>query len=135
MQYRNELVQEIVRVIAPEDALTRFDYAYMNGIAEGDEAFKQEILAVFQQEVPDELEALKGYLQEGNWKAAAAGVHKLRSRIRILGLHRLKALSDEAEPMLKSETDVVTAQHLVRQCIGSLEVCLLRISEETRQQA
>ncbi|MFK7972319.1 MAG: Hpt domain-containing protein [Bacteroidia bacterium] len=125
-----KLVDSLLRLCSQQENSHQIDLTYLNEIADGDEAFVEEIFDVFKREVPTELDALKQAVFSKNWEKAAFHVHKLRSRVRILGLGHLKKLSDELEPMFKNQTDLVTAQKLARQFIGSLECVLIELPQK-----
>lgn len=105
-----------------------FNLDYLHEIADGDAGFVNDILDIFRKEVPQELQHLKEAVITENWAQAAQYVHKLRSRVRILGLQHFKNLSDTLEPMLKAETDLVTAKRLARQFISGMECVVIQIA-------
>lgn len=103
------------------------DLAYLSDLADGDTDFIEQIIHVFKEEVPEELLALEESYVGNDWEKMAFHVHKLRSKVRVLGLHELKKCSDELEPLCKSQSDLVTAKSLARQFIYGIKNALIQI--------
>ncbi|MEZ4688127.1 MAG: response regulator [Bacteroidia bacterium] len=123
------LRQAVIAFPLSESLSTRPDLSYLQNIADGDQEFVNEMVAVFRDEVPEELQKLKAAVHQKDSQTAAFFVHKLRSRIRVFGLNDYKILADRLEPMLKTGEDWVTASRLCRQLIRGLESILLVVSE------
>lgn len=109
---------------------TNPDLSYLMQVADGDTEFVNEMLGLFRKEVPEELQVLKKAILTADTATAAFHIHKLRSRLRILGLHDYKDLTDKLEPMFKSGQELVTATTLTRQLIRGLEIMLLYLNSE-----
>ena len=103
---------------------TGFDLTYLHELAGGDPEFEQEMIAIYLQEVPQAIANIQQSLDEGNSMQLTHHVHKVRSKIRILGLAAAMSLSSEVEKSLKKgETDdfvLQKAQQLVQILEGSL---------------
>ena len=59
---------------------------YINELSAGDEAFKVKIIAIIKEEFPIEKQTYLKNRDEGDFKATAESVHKLKHKISILGL-------------------------------------------------
>ena len=84
-------------------ASVSFDLSYLEELAEGDEEFTRQMLSIFVAEVPEALEQLIGELASEQWLAGAETVHKLKSKIRILGMHATYTHAEKAERDLRAE--------------------------------
>jgi DNA-binding NarL/FixJ family response regulator len=78
-----------------------FNLTYLHELSDGDQEFEQEMIGIYLEEVPEALKALKAHFAQASWVELANGIHKMRSKIRILGLEAAMGLSVEIENALK----------------------------------
>lgn len=76
---------------------------YIDGLSKGDELFVKKILGIVVRELPVEIETYQKYLEEGNYSKTADAVHKLKHKVRILGMEEGYLLAEKYEQNLKSE--------------------------------
>ena len=69
----------------------------MQEIAQGDEAFVEDMLTTFISNVSEDVSNIRGYEATANWKAIAGVAHKLVSRFAYLCADGLQALSVDIE--------------------------------------
>ncbi len=91
---------------------------YVNELAAGDEAFKNKLLAVVKEELPQEMQLYFENYNNSAFAKAAENVHKLKHKLGILGIVQgyQTAIDYEAElnqgkSTLKNEFD-----NLLRRC-------------------
>ena len=96
-----------------------FNLSYLHELSGGNAAFEQEIIALFVQQLPEELKGLKLAIQNEDIKQISDITHKLKSSLDIFGREDisevLSSLSNNAkastnkEHMLKKLTEAETA--------------------------
>ncbi len=84
----------------------QFDLTYLKELSQGEPVFEEEMLQLFIQEAPENLAALKHALKQENYKEAEYWVHKLKSKLRLMGMHKLRAWADEIEHNFKHKKEL-----------------------------
>lgn len=84
--------------------------SYIEKLADGDHAFKNRLLAIIKEELPQEVASFKENLSQRKFALAADGVHKLKHKISILGLESSYAKAEQFEEELRQENIVGLAQ-------------------------
>lgn len=74
-----------------------FDLTYLQELSQGDKEFEVEMIRIFIAEVPQSLAELRTALKSEDWEACGKIVHKLKSKLRIMGLHSVKDAITEIE--------------------------------------
>ena len=69
----------------PEEELL----AYIRAISDGDEDFEQEMLQVIVEELPVEIQLLQTFFENEDWIALGGMLHKMKSKISMLGAFTL----------------------------------------------
>jgi len=105
------LLNEILKKM--EQSTPKFDLSYLKDLSQGDEEFEKEMLGIFLQEVPEGLHLLEEKLAQAQWIEASKEVHKLKSKIRLLGMESIKVYADEIENNLKKEANLKRTQMLI----------------------
>ncbi|MGB1240923.1 MAG: hypothetical protein ACPG49_00270 [Chitinophagales bacterium] len=82
------------------------DLSYLRQISEGDISFEREILLIYLREVPLLAQKTKKTLKVGDYKTAADLIHKLKSKIRVIGLKQAWRLADFIEASLRKKTNL-----------------------------
>lgn len=62
--------------------------SYINSMSGGDKVFKQKLIDIIKQELPEEIKVYYDNYKAENFKLAADNVHKLKHKISILGLEK-----------------------------------------------
>lgn len=78
-----------------------FDLSYLNELSGGDQEFRLEMIEIFVDEVPQEISLINQNLEEENWDGVKFYVHKLKSKIRIIGLHKIYEIAEDIEQRIK----------------------------------
>lgn len=102
---QNEYLDEKDDTISISDEI-QFDYRYLNKITRNSERVRQEMLQIFVNFIPSELTQLQTYFQNENWKQVGLSMHKIKSNMRLLGLHNLLAISTKIESKARYQTDI-----------------------------
>lgn len=76
------------------------DFTFLNQLAQGDEDFVNEMMDIFIEEVPIEIEKIQNSFADKNYKTVSAVVHKMKSKLRILGFTELFNTADEIETLI-----------------------------------
>lgn len=75
--------------------------SYIHQLSGGDKAFEDKLLNVVKRELPEEVETYRHSISHGNFKEAAANVHKLKHKISILGLEESYRFAEVYEEELR----------------------------------
>ncbi|NER12769.1 Hpt domain-containing protein [Leptobacterium flavescens] len=75
---------------------------YIDDLAGNDSMFKQKLIQVIKEELPEEIKIYLENYDKGEFVKAAQNVHKLKHKISILGLTKGYAMANEFEHNLKN---------------------------------
>jgi HPt (histidine-containing phosphotransfer) domain-containing protein len=75
---------------------------YIDEISHGDEHFKNKIISLLKEELPQEIKAYQDNFKAENYEAAAGNVHKLKHKIAILGVPKAQIITSQFERNLKN---------------------------------
>jgi len=75
----------------------QYDLGTLQEIAQGDEAFVQDMLVTFVENVTEDIEKIQSLRPMENWKSIAEIAHRLTSRYAYLNAVSLQALSADIE--------------------------------------
>jgi HPt (histidine-containing phosphotransfer) domain-containing protein len=77
---------------------------YVNQLARGDEAIKNELITVIKTEFPEEKEDYYKSVKEQEFKKIEENVHRLKHKISILGLEKSYKIANEFEHNLREHS-------------------------------
>ncbi|WP_299048262.1 Hpt domain-containing protein [uncultured Polaribacter sp.] len=77
---------------------------YVNQLARGDEAIKNELITVIKTEFPEEKEDYYKSVKEQEFKKIEENVHRLKHKISILGLEKSYKIANEFEHNLRERS-------------------------------
>jgi len=104
----------------------KFDWTYLKELSGGDAEFEGEMIQIYKEEVPTELQDIEVHSLAQDWPAVGASIHKLKSKIRIVGLHQLGELAQKLENAFKrGQVDaqkIAQAQSLIHSMRSSLDI-------------
>ncbi|RZL06116.1 MAG: hypothetical protein EOO62_19530 [Hymenobacter sp.] len=75
----------------PAPAPASFDFTYLRGQAQGNQALITKIISAFVRNTPPLLADLRAAADGGRWAEVATLVHHLRSNIQVLGIQHTEA--------------------------------------------
>lgn len=75
----------------------------INEMAEGDMDFVQSVIAVFLEEVPQDLKDLEQAIEAANYDQVYKLAHKIKPNVDLLGMEQTRAVALEIETLGKSE--------------------------------
>ena len=81
----------------------QYNLEKIKDIAQGDQAFIEDMLVTFVENVSDDVEKIKSLRLQEDWKAIAEIAHRLASRFAYLNADSLYALSADIEESVLSE--------------------------------
>lgn len=76
---------------------------YINELAGNDVSFRNKLIQTIKRELPEEVATYNACLQDGNFRATAAAVHKLKHKISVMGLERSYTFAETFEAELLVE--------------------------------
>ena len=77
---------------------------YVNQLARGDEAIKNELITVIKTEFPEEKEDYYKSVKEQEFKKIEENVHRLKHKISILGLEKSYKMANDFEHNLREHS-------------------------------
>ncbi|MGC1515459.1 MAG: Hpt domain-containing protein [Maribacter sp.] len=82
----------------------------INEMAEGDQDFIHSVIAVFLEEVPEDLEALEKALAAQDYEQVYQLAHKIKPNVDLLGMDQTRAIALEIETLGKQEGNMAEIQ-------------------------
>jgi len=99
---------------------------YLKQLSEGDNEFVAEMIALFIEQTPGEIEKMEIYLLRKDWKAMRLLSHKLRSSVSFAGIKELEELLLATEDYTENEIHLDQLPGLISQI---RQICFKAISE------
>ncbi|MES2690165.1 MAG: hypothetical protein V4658_07160 [Bacteroidota bacterium] len=99
------------------------DLSYLKTIAGDDESFIKEMLQMFLNTTPVEVESIGNYFKEGNYHMMASAAHKIKAPIQMLGDEYATGILLQIEQLAKPENDKTELPALIdeaREHLGAL---------------
>lgn len=84
----------------------------INEMADGDNEFINSVIAVFLEEVPQDLESLERALEIGDFEQVYQLAHKIKPNVDLLGMEQTRAAALEIETLGKSEANMAQIQNV-----------------------
>ncbi|MEL6675920.1 MAG: Hpt domain-containing protein [Bacteroidota bacterium] len=129
-----EELEAILRSIAgpaPEEPL--FDLTYLKSLSDGDKNFELEVFELFLEEVPPSITELKGFIGKRDWSGVAETVHRLSSKIRILGMGNLRQMARNIERHARRSTSLEETMLRTQDFIVEMERSLIQVQKLSSQ--
>ncbi|APQ16384.1 Hpt domain-containing protein [Maribacter hydrothermalis] len=79
----------------------------INEMAEGDQDFINSVIAVFLEEVPEDMESLEKALLAKDHEQVYKLAHKIKPNVDLLGMEQSRAIALEMETLGKQEASIV----------------------------
>jgi len=93
----------------------------LNEIAQGDDAFVQELVITFVETVSVEIKNMQRLMDVGDWKAIGGIAHKLASNYAYMDAESLYVLADKIEKGIQKNCDLTEITAMTHQmCTDSL---------------
>jgi len=74
---------------------------YLDLMSDGDEDMKQTMIEMLLEEIPEEMEQMRVYNEEGNWKELREVSHKMKSTLSFVGNKEMTAANQQVEDIAK----------------------------------
>lgn len=98
-----------------------YSFEKLNEIAQGDDAFVQELVITFIDTVSEETGNIQKLMEVGDWKAIGGIAHKLASNYAYMNAESLYTLAANIEKGIKKNCDLTEITAMTRQmCTDSL---------------
>lgn len=78
------------------------NFSYIDKMANGDKSFRNKIVEVLKQELPEEINNYRNYMSQNDLKNAALFVHRIKHKMSILGLEKSYEITNSFENEMKS---------------------------------
>lgn len=114
----------------PASGNSRLDLTYLNEISDNNKEFEREMMELFIQQVPGELDSMDKAIQEANHKAVNEIAHKLKSSYSLLGiqednlLHQLEQQGAKVMPLDEIRTSYEALILITEEAIEELNTML-----------
>lgn len=73
------------------------DTSYLTNLAGNDPGFWREMISLYIQNVPMAIDELQDLINRADYQLAAAAIHKLKSNLKLMGLHEASILANDLE--------------------------------------
>jgi len=128
--HKKDFLEIIYMILEKVDTQTyQFDLTYLKELSQGEPEFEQEMINLFIQEVPENLNSLKNALNKEDYKEAEYWIHKLKSKLRLMGMHQMRIWADYIEHNFKHKNKLDRTLSMVSILISGLNIGL----EQARQ--
>ena len=108
---------------------------HLEEISDGSNEFIIEMLTLFIEEMPAELDKIDLHLQNKDWKSLKQVIHKIKSSITCVGLKEIESTVKDAEDYATNETNleklpgmVLKIKQICNEAIGELTIYLKELS-------
>lgn len=105
------------------------NFDYLNEVTGNSTEIIEQIVSLFLQEAPKDIEALVELSNKGNWEAAGKQAHKLKSSVANFGLLGLKELFFKIEQAGKQQTDTEIIPQRVNEASVRLKKVLVQLNQ------
>lgn len=103
------------------------DLSYLKTIAGDDEAFIKEMLHMFLNTTPVEVESIGNYFNEGNYHMMASAAHKIKAPIQMLGDEYATGILLQIEHLAKPENDKAALPALIEEAKQHLDALVAEV--------
>lgn len=117
----------------PNESRKYIDLQYLEEMADGDQTFIAEILSMFVQQTPQNLESLQAYSAEKNWKGVKALAHKMKSSVVMIGNPELEEIFVNLQLFAASEEQAARIPALISQATEICEGAFAAIKAELQE--
>ena len=112
----------------PSEPAISFDLSYLKDLSQGDPEFEAEMIQIFLDEMPDGIEEIHKLVETQEWPKLGASLHKLKSKIRLMGMVELKELTDRLEKNFKFEKEIEESLSEIPFLVKSLKAAVVKAS-------
>ncbi|MGV3504270.1 MAG: PAS domain S-box protein [Adhaeribacter sp.] len=106
---------------------------YLEEMAEGDQHFIAEILSMFVEQTPRNLEHLQAFSREKDWKGVKALAHKMKSSVVMIGNQELEEIFVNLQLFATSEQQAAQIPELISQATEICQGAIAAIQAELRE--
>jgi HPt (histidine-containing phosphotransfer) domain-containing protein len=82
----------------------RIDLDYLKEISNGSNEFVYQMISVFTEEIPGEIDNLEKHLQNKDWKSLRATAHKMKPSYSFMGVKELEEMVHNVEEFSDDES-------------------------------
>ena len=97
------------------------DLSELTKVADNDEEFIKEIIAILLQEIPENLKNIELYVLNEDIASLKKLIHKMKSSFMLVGMKALSPIADAIGKSISSDTVIELVPEYVRICKESLE--------------
>ncbi|MEM6628151.1 MAG: Hpt domain-containing protein [Bacteroidota bacterium] len=105
-----------------------FDLKYLKDLSQGDQEFEAEMIQIFLDEMPEGIQEIHQLIESQKWIQLGAAIHKMKSKIRLMGMVEIKDLADRLEKNFKFEREIDSSLAEIPLLVKSLEIAVEKAS-------
>jgi len=112
--------------------LQSIDFKHLNSIANGDEAFKKELIGIFLEQIPEFVNNMGQFLIEKNLEKLAKEAHTAKSSVLIFGMANTGKLLKEIQ-LLAENKNIKEIEPAVQQAIKELNQAKTELKNKLKE--
>jgi len=109
------------------------DLEYLKQIANGSDEFILQMITVFTEEIPGEVENLQNHLKNKDWNALRATAHKMKPSYSFMGVKELEEMVHSVEEFSSSESHMEELPGLVSNIQSITNEVIAELHEEKKK--
>ncbi|WP_020526425.1 Hpt domain-containing protein [Flexithrix dorotheae] len=107
-------------------------FSYLSEFSENDTGFMREMVDVFIEETPREIQKLQFALSKKDWKTIGSIAHSLKTSVRLMGMEEIHVDVEELEIMGKSKQNVKLIPERTAKIIKICEEAVVELKEKKK---
>jgi HPt (histidine-containing phosphotransfer) domain-containing protein len=109
------------------------DLEYLKQIANGSDEFILQMITVFTEEIPGEVENLQNHLKNKDWNALRATAHKMKPSYSFMGVKELEEMVHSVEEYSGNESNLDQLPGLVSSIYSITNEVITELGEEKKK--
>lgn len=109
------------------------DLDYLKQISNGSNEFIYQMISVFSEEIPVEIENIEKHLENKDWKSLRATAHKMKPSYSFMGVKELEDLVHSVEEFSSTETNLDQLPGLVARIRSITAEVIEELKEEKKK--
>jgi PAS domain S-box-containing protein len=109
-------------------AMKELDIAFLENLADGDKNFIREVMEIFVEDVPDDLESIERAIAKKDFDTVRQFAHKLKSSLSLTGLEKVRPGLEELEALALKKKDLA----VIPKTFGKIRAIFLSAVEDAK---
>jgi HPt (histidine-containing phosphotransfer) domain-containing protein len=106
------------------------DLTYLKQLSNGSNEFVTEMMTVFSEQTPTELDKLEQELKAKDWKSLRATAHKIKPSLAFMGIKELEETIKQIEEYADKEINLVKLPEMIAKVKSVCESAMQELKEE-----